>query len=238
MPSTAQLALPLVMPAQAQKHVTVNQAFAILDTVTQLRVTASSVAIPPSSASEGDAFLVPAGAGGEWEGRRGSVAVWSNGGWTYLSPRPGWRAWDEGLSGWQIFDGEGWLANALAVSPSGAGSCARVVEFDHTFVAGTTNLTAIGIPAGAQVIGVSARVITAISGPGLSGWRVGVGGSDDRYGWGLGIGRNSYVAGLSGSPVTYYSATPLLLSAEGGSFVSGVVRLALHLVEISPPRTV
>src|SRR6188472_674929 len=133
MPSTAHLALPLVMPAQAQKHVTVNQALTILDTVTQLRVTDSATMTPPVSVSEGDAFLVPAGAGGEWEVRRGSVAVWNNGGWAYLSPRPGWRAWDEGLSAWQIFDGEAWVANALAVSPGGARLTARVLEFDHTF---------------------------------------------------------------------------------------------------------
>lgn len=238
MPSTAQLALPLVMPAQAQKHVTVNQAFAILDTVTQLRVRDSATMTPPVSASEGEAFLVPAGAGGAWESRVGSIAVWGNGGWTYLAPRPGWRAWDEGLSGWQVFDGEAWVANAMAVSAGGARLSARTLEFDHAFVAGTTNLTASLIPAGAQVVGVSGRVTEAIGGAGLSKWRVGVTGSDNRYGSGLGVAKNAYVAGLSGSPVTYYSATPLLLSAEGGTFASGAVRLAVHLLEISPPRPI
>lgn len=238
MPSTAQLALPLVMPAQAQKHVTVNQAFAILDAVTQLRVTDSVTTTPPVSAGEGEAFLVPAGAGGAWESRIGSIAVWGNGGWTYLAPRPGWRAWDVGLSGWQIFDGEAWVADAMAVSAGGARLSGRILEFDHRLLAGTTNLTASVIPAGAQVVGISGRVIEAISGSGVSGWRVGVTGSDNRYGSGLGIAKNAYVAGLSGSPVTYYSATPLLLSAEGGNFASGAVRLAVHLLEISPPRPI
>lgn len=238
MSSTVQLALPLVMPAQAQKHVTVNQALSILDTLTQLRVTSSVTATPPAAAGEGDAFLVPAGAGGVWADRAGSVAVWGNGGWSYLVPRPGWRAWDEESSGWQTFDGEAWAANVIAMSAGGARLSARVIEFDHQVVAGTTNLTTSLIPAGAQVAGISGRVISAISGAGLAGWRLGVAGADNRYGSGLGIARNAYVAGLSGSPVTYYSVTPLLLTAEGGTFASGVVWLAVHLVEISPPRPV
>ena len=36
MAKTAQLDLPLVMPAQAQKHVTVNEALARLDAAAQL----------------------------------------------------------------------------------------------------------------------------------------------------------------------------------------------------------
>ncbi|MFT3973800.1 MAG: DUF2793 domain-containing protein [Amaricoccus sp.] len=238
MPSTAQLSLPLVMPAQAQKHVTVNQALAILDTVTQLRVNGSNTSTPPDGATGGDAYIVPAGATGAWVDQADSVAVWSNGGWTFLEPRHGWRAWDVGLSGWQLYDGTAWVPNALAVSAGGARIVARVLEFDHQIAAGATNLTTVLIPAGAQVLGISSRVEAALTGTALTGWRIGVAGSDNRYGSGLGLARNAYLAGLSGSPVTYYAATPLLLSAEGGTFSSGTVRLAVHLVEISPPRAV
>ena len=74
--------------------------------------------------------------------------------------------------------------------------------------------------------------------PGLTGWRIGVAGrtiGTDR-GWAYGL--NSYLVGLSGSPVTYYAATPLLLTAEGGSFAAGTIRLALHLLQLEPPRAV
>lgn len=238
MPNTAQLSLPLVMPAQAQKHVTVNQAFAILDTVTQLAVRDSTAPTPPEPASEGDAFIVPHGAVGVWTSRVGEIATFSNGGWSYLTPRPGWRAWDERLSGWRLFDGRAWLPNALAVSGGGAVLAARVLEFDHEIVPGTTNATLVKIPAGAQVIGVSGRVTATITGTGITGWRAGVVGSDNRYGSGLGLARNAYLAGLSGAPVTYYAPTSILLSSEGGAFASGTVRLAMHLMEISPPRAV
>jgi hypothetical protein len=65
-----------------------------------------------------------------------------------------------------------------------------------------------------------------------------VAGSDNRYGSGLGLALNSYLRGLSGAPVTYYADTPLLLTAEGGAFAAGTVRLALHLVELEPPQAV
>lgn len=238
MPRTAQLSLPLVMPAQAQKHVTVNQAFSILDTVTQLGVKSSVASSPPDAPTGGDAFIVPAGATGEWQGRSGSVAVWTNGGWTYLNARPGWKAWDENLSGWQVFDGSTWIWNALATSTGGAALSARTLAFDHAFGAGLNNITSVVIPGGSQVIGVSGRVVEPISGSSLTGWRVGVQGADNRYGSRLGVALNSSLAGLSGSPVTYYSETPLLLTAEGGSFAAGKVRLAIHLMEITAPSPV
>lgn len=236
MARTAQLDLPLVLPSQAQKHVTVNEALARLDATAQLRVASSTVATPPAGATDGASYLVPAGANGAWAGRAGQVAIWSNGGWIFLSPKAGWCAWDEGRGGCQRFDGTAWIPDALVVSGNGAATVARVVEFDHAISAGATNLTSVAIPDKAQVIGVTGRVVAPITGSGVSGWRIGVAGSGNRYGSGLGLAAGSYLVGLSGAPVTYYQDTPLLLSAEGGAFTGGALRLALHLVELTPPR--
>ncbi len=137
-----------------------------------------------------------------------------------------------------MFDGTGWVPDAMTVSPGGAGMSWKVLEFDHVVTPGSTNSTAVVIPGQAQVVGVTGRVVAALSGPALAAWRIGVSGSDNRYGSGLGIGLNSYLVGMSGAPVTYYAPTPLLLSAEGGTFGSGTVRLALHLVQLAPPRSV
>lgn len=237
MSRTAQLALPLVLPAQAQKHVTVNEAFARLDAAAQLRVVSFTQVAPPSSAVDGAGYVVPAGASGAWAGKAGEIAIWSNGGWIYLTPQAGWRAWDEARGASRTFDGTSWVANAVAVSAGGAATTSRVLEFDHSIASGGTNLTAVTIPAAAQVLGVTGRVLAAITG-GVTGWRIGVPGSNDRYGSGLGTAANSYLLGMSGAPVTYYAATPLLLSAEGGAFATGSVRLSVHLVELVPPREV
>ena len=88
------------------------------------------------------------------------------------------------------------------------------------------------------MIGVSARVIEAVSGAGLTGWRVGVAGAADRYGTGIGIALNSSLRGVSGTPVAYYGDTPLRIEPEGGDFAAGKVRLAIHCLEISPPNLV
>src|SRR5690606_6194882 len=126
MARTAQFDLPLVLPAQAQKHVTVNEAFARLDAVAQLRLVSSVLVAPPGEADEGAAYLLPAGAGGAWEGQSGRIAVRSNGGWIFVTPRDGWRAWDVGAQAYRTCYGAGWVANAVAVSPGGAGTQMRV----------------------------------------------------------------------------------------------------------------
>jgi hypothetical protein len=236
MAKTAQLDLPLVLPAQAQKHVTVNEALARLDATAQLRVVSSTVTAPPAGAADGASYLVPAGASGAWVGRMGQVAIWSNGGWIFLSPKAGWCAWDEGRGGCQRFDGTAWVPDALVVSSSGAATVVRVVEFDHAVSPGATNVTSVAIPDKAQVIGVTGRVLVQITGSGVTGWRIGVAGSANRYGSGLGVAAGSYLVGLSGAPVTYYQDTPLLLTAEGGALAGGILRLAIHLVELTPPR--
>ena len=238
MARTAQLALPLVAPAQAQKHVTINEALARLDAAAQLRVLSSALLVPPATAADGESYLVPAGATDEWAGSAGRIAVWSNGGWLFLAPMAGWRVWDESLATHRTYDGSAWIPDAVAVSSRGAALRWRVIEFDHAVVPGATNTTSVEIPAHAQVAGVTGRVVVALAGAGLTGWKTGVGGADNRYGSGLGTGLNSYLVGLSGTPVTYYEATPLLLSAEGGTFSAGVIRLALHVLQLEPPRAV
>lgn len=236
MSRTAQLALPLLLPAQAQKHVTVNEALARLDATAQLRIISAQRTIPPEGALDGASYIIPSGAVGRWSGNARRIAVWSNGGWIFLDPKAGWRAWDEGLGGFQMFDGSAWVPNAVAVSPSGASTVQRILEFDHTMSTGATNVTSVSIPAQAQLVGVTGRVLSPLQGTGLAAWRIGVAGSDNRYGSGLGIATNAYLIGLSGTPVTYYASTPLLISAEGGTFTSGRLRLALHLVELTVPR--
>lgn len=237
MAKTAHLDLPLVMPSQAQKHVTVNESLARLDAAVQLRVLSAALQEPPEGPSDGASYLVPQDATGAWQGKSGRIAVWSNGGWIFLGPKAGWRAWDESIAGYQLFDGTDWHVNAIAASPGGASMGWKIVEFDHEIAPGGENLTSVPIPAQTQVLGVTGRVSVALQGAGLSGWRVGVDGSDNRYASGIGKELDSVLVGLSGTAVTYYAPTPLLLTAEGGTFASGRIRLALHLLEINPPRS-
>lgn len=93
MENSANLTLPYIMPSQAQKHVTHNEALDLLDAVVQLAVVSRNLTAPAGGESEGDRYIVAAGATGDWQGKDGMVAVWRDGGWSFLAPRKGWLAW-------------------------------------------------------------------------------------------------------------------------------------------------
>ena len=236
MDSTSQLGLPLVMPAQAQKHVTVNEAFVRLDAAIQMRFERSTLQSPPLDAAEGQCFLVPAGAAGEWAGASGKIAARSNGGWVYLTPSPGWTGWDLETASRMFFDGLDWSPEPQATSESGAATLSRVVEFDHEVYAGANNVTSVAIPSHSQVVAITGRVKTSLEGSGTTGWQLGVEGSDDRYGSGIGLSLNSSVVGMSGHPVTYYADTPLKITSQGGEFFRGTIRFCVHITSVLAPR--
>jgi hypothetical protein len=236
MNETVRLRLPLVQAAQAQKHVTVNEALLRLDALSLLELQSRSLPTPPAAPSAGATYGVPAGATGAWAGKAGELAFWVNGGWEHASARKGWRAWivDEAASA--VFDGVEWATGAGAVSPAGAALSFRVIELDHAVSPGATSVTAPVVPAGCQVFGVTGRVLSALGGT-ATAFRIGIApGALDRYGSGIGTGAGAWFRGVTGAPVAYYAATPLTLTAEAGSFGSGTVRLAIHVVELGLPR--
>ena len=61
MTDTPRLALPVIEAAQAQKHVTHNEALTLLDALTQLAVEARTLSAPPSSPAEGSCYIPAAG---------------------------------------------------------------------------------------------------------------------------------------------------------------------------------
>lgn len=234
MTETPRLNLPMLQPSQAQKHVTVNEALLRLDCVSMLSLATRNAVHPPAVAAEGTAFGLGASPEGAWAGRGGTVAMLLGGGWVFVTPQRGWRAWiaDEGVCA--LHDGAGWRGGALALSPSGAGSFLRIREFDHVVAAGSVSVTAETIPANVLLLAVTARVIDAVTGS-LTSWQLGVAGAPDRFGSGLGLAAGSFARGLLGSPMAQYDPEPLTLTAAGGSFAGGKVRLAVHSYEPSLP---
>lgn len=90
---SANLSMPLLMPAQAQKHVTHNEALLVLDALVQLVVEDRSLPLAPGGAVAGQRHIVPAGAGALWGGPDHAVAVFDGIAWQFHPPRPGWRAY-------------------------------------------------------------------------------------------------------------------------------------------------
>jgi hypothetical protein len=90
---TPNLELPYILPSQAQKHVTHNEAIRTLDALVQLAVADRHRTSPPPAPAEGDRHIVAAGAAGAWAGSDGAVAAWQDGAWHLIEPRTGWIAW-------------------------------------------------------------------------------------------------------------------------------------------------
>lgn len=237
MTETYHLSLPLVAAAQAQKHVTVNAALAKLDALAQLRVVSAVVTTPPGGVLDGQSYIVPAGASGAWAERETQLAVFANGAWEFIQPKVGWTAWNEAEGASVTFDGTGWGQVGGTGSAGGAATLQQVIEVDHTVGSGATSAVVGAIPAQMMVTGVSGRVTAALGGD-ATGWSLGVSDSNNRYGSGLGLAKNSYVLGLTGQPQAYYSDTDLILTAVGGTFSGGEVRLAIHGVTLQPPAAV
>ncbi len=106
------LALPYIEAAQAQKHVTHNEALRALDAVAMLSVLERDLAMPPGLPSEGDRYLIAYGATGAWSGHDGKVATWQDGAWSFHTPQEGWRAWIEDEGVFLVFNGASWTGAA------------------------------------------------------------------------------------------------------------------------------
>ena len=74
---TTILSLPLILPAQAQKHVTHNEALVKLDLMVQLAVISRTLTTPPPLPTIGDRHIVAAGATGPWVGQTGRIALYT-----------------------------------------------------------------------------------------------------------------------------------------------------------------
>ena len=232
MSDTEQLNLPLLSSSQAQKHVTVNEALTRLDGMVQLRLQSISDTIPPAIFSEADCYGVPIGATGAWSGQDGKIAIAVNGGWDFITPRIGFRAFviDAGVAA--VHDGTDWRAGGLSFTPNRAGLNVSSVEIDMAVPSGASFTTADLIPERAIVFGVTGVVTSAISG--ATTFRLGVAGDDTRYGSGLSVAQGAWISGPS-SPIVYWAPTGMLVTSEGADFTSGNLRLAVHFATLSVP---
>lgn len=136
---TTILSLPLILPAQAQKHVTHNEALVALDLIVQLAVINRTLTTPPPLPTIGDRHIVAAGATGPWVGQAGRVALFTEAGWQFTQPLPGWQAYVMAESQMAFFNGVAWIA--LSDGPFVAGQLGVSATPD------TTNRLSVSSPA-------------------------------------------------------------------------------------------
>ena len=115
------LKLPFLVAAQAQKEMTHNEALVVADIAMQAVVQSVAPAAVPASPLSGQCWIVGASPIGAWSGQAGALAAWTSGGWRFVTPFEGMRAWSiadnvivqHTASGWQV---GGLTAAALSIA--------------------------------------------------------------------------------------------------------------------------
>ena len=115
--TTPRAQLPLLAAAQAQKHVTHNDALLQLDTLLFARFLSRNMSIPPATLSDGDCYLVKPTATGAWTGQNGQIAYANGGVWRFATPFTGLTAYVVDETKLVVFNGTAWVdyASTLAL---------------------------------------------------------------------------------------------------------------------------
>ncbi|MGC2042349.1 MAG: DUF2793 domain-containing protein, partial [Pseudolabrys sp.] len=90
------------------------------------------------------------------------------------------------------------------------------------------------IPDRSIVLSVSSRTTLAITG--ATSYGVGILGNITQFGNLLGVALNSTNNGVIG-PTAFYADTKVRVSANGGNFAAGKVRLIVYFLEMSVPNS-
>ncbi len=108
--NTPNLNFPLVQAAQSQKHVTVNQSLQFLDAILHLSVESRNTTSPPEFPENGERYLIPSGATGDWTNHTSEIAIWQDNIWIFILPKTGWRVWAEDEAIMLVWTSGSWQA--------------------------------------------------------------------------------------------------------------------------------
>ncbi len=226
---TPHLSLDYLVPDQAQKHVTLNDALRRLDGLVHLSVESASRTTPPATPQNGVRYLVPDTATEAWEEARGKLVIFEDTGWQVVTPREGWRLWQTDTHAMMVFDGIKWrtlggdlLDNAL----NGVRFERTRAQFDFS-----ATLPVLTIPSHRLIFGITGRIIETLTGP--TNWQLGVGGGTNRYGSQLPLEAGSTINGPANSPMVYWSPAPVVLTPNGSPFTGG--KLVLDVFSLLLP---
>jgi hypothetical protein len=164
--NTTNLNLPFLMPAQAQKHVTVNEALLRLDALVQASVSSATTLAQPTAPVDGALYILPAGkTGAAWGAMaNNALAYWRDGAWEQITPREGWIAYVKDSDQLRVFDGAAWtqagvrtalgLGSAATRAASGGAAALAALDAANTWSAQQTitgNLVGLTFTSGGRI---------------------------------------------------------------------------------------
>lgn len=144
---TARLALPLIAAGQAQKELSHNEALVLVDAALGAAAESAGINEPPSSPLEGQCWIVGNAPTGAWEGQGRALAIWTAGGWRFITATPGLSVWVEDRQLWAVYQGTEWVIGVV--------QAARLVV-DGQQVVGARGLP-ISPPVGGGTVDAEAR---------------------------------------------------------------------------------
>ncbi len=113
MDTSANLNLPFIAPAQAQKHITHNEALLKLDTLIHISVVSRSETAPPDSPAPDARYIIGSDPTGAWAGKAGYLTAYQDQAWAFFEPQMGWTVWDEDSQSIWVYHDTAWQsANA------------------------------------------------------------------------------------------------------------------------------
>ena len=149
---TPLLGLPLILPAQAQKHVTHNEGLALLDALVQPAVLTFASNTPPATPAEGDRHVTGLAPTGLWAGQAGKLAVFEGAIWRFLAPREGWTVQIPSQQSFAVYEGGAWrLPGTRPISASQVGIGTTADATNVLSVAGPATLLSSAGSGGHQV---------------------------------------------------------------------------------------
>ena len=219
--------------AEANAETARDEAAAIADSViAEPRLESVATTAPPGSPTLGDRYFVPAGATGAWAGQSGKIARRLSASWSFVTPGVGLAAYIVDEARLAVWTGTAWTSDQV-VSTHGATAGLTMLEVETTGLAGAYVETALVIPAGSLVVGVTPRNTGAITG--ASGYQLGIDGTPALFGSGFGISLGATAVRPCMVPILV--DTPLRITKEGGDMTGGAVRVAVSLLRFVAPAS-
>ena len=121
---TANIQFVYLAPAQAQKHVTLNENLRRLDALLQLSAVSATITAQPASPNDGAVYILPAGkTGAAWGAMaNGALAYYRDGAWEQIAPREGWLAYAQDADQMLVYTGTAWAQFGNGVTDGNKGA--------------------------------------------------------------------------------------------------------------------
>lgn len=110
------LQLPYLLSSQNQKHLILNESLLKLDNLVMMKIISNIITSPPAMPNEGDKYIIPSSANGEWQNKTNMIAIFNNSSWDYIDPNDGFLAYLESEKQYISFFDNEWKFLPIEIS--------------------------------------------------------------------------------------------------------------------------